>query len=320
MEKRHKWFWRAIGVATLSGVGYFWLAGPGAQWRPYQPIQYMPQKDKQDPSYLAYQAADELALIVGVEKQKDGQYGGRPDWQTPHDVLGIEAPQVQGRYRLLDYIRYEDDHDGTFNKGAVVFRMDTLGDHPVQILGVQPVRYDTERKRVVAASNPLLAVVSQPDGTIDYEDRGLTGPIATFGFGKSGTTPQGYQRTDAGLMVLTLTNHRLLPALHYTAALTPPGGQCEVGQATPCRKIVTAIASAEADAASAGLPVVILNSTLISQQTKQTRSYRLRYDHPRHTYLLFGDRGIDPIEALSPAKTDAFLATLPPQTERRPKS
>ncbi|MBV8648608.1 hypothetical protein [Paludibacterium sp.] len=313
MTKRNKGILAIIGMALLCSIGYFWIVGPGARWQSYQPGKYAPQKDKQDPVDLAYELADFPSLIAGVEKQGDKLYVGTPTWQADRDVFGVEAPSQKGRIHFLDYKQFEDEWDSTYLKGAVMFRMETQGDHPVQVLGIQPLHYDTEHKRVVAASKPLLGVVSQPNGKVDYDFFSLAGDIAMFRFGKSSSTPQGYQRTDAGMVAFTLTSNRLLPTLHYIADLTPHERQCKTGQTTPCRQIINTLSFEETpgDAGSAHFPSVKLDSMLITERGKQIQNYRLKYDPANHRFLLSDGSGIDSIESLSPTRTDVFLAAQP---------
>ena len=316
MAKRNTRVWIAVGVVVLCGASYLGLYSN--HWNPLpppKPNNFSEQKNKQDSSYLAYQTVDGLSLIAGVEKQGDNVYVGTPAWQTSRDLLGFDAPSIKGQLHLLALNRFEGEQDGTYVKGAAVFRIDTQGDHPVQALGVQPLRYDAKSKRVLAEGKPLLAVVSPADGKIDYEFMALSadGDPAMLRFGKTGRTPQGYQRTDAGLIAFTIASNRLRLTLHYIANLAPPDGHCSVGQATPCLKIVTTFASAESDRdyGTIGFDSVKLDSTRISEQGQQTHSYRLRYDPARFAFLRFTGQGIDQIESLSPAKADAFLASLP---------
>jgi len=314
MAKLSKRGWTTVGVLMLSGAGYCWIYSHADQWRSDPPRQISEHKDEQDPVAHAYQVANDPTLIAGIEKQGDKQYGGTVTWQSNRDVLGVEAPVIKGRFQLLDYKRLEDEQQEDFYpKGIMVFRMDTLGEHPVQMLGIQPMRYDATSNRVFADGLPLLAVVSQPDGTVDYKIQDLAGDLAMFRFSKSGDTPQGYQRSDAGLIALSLTSNRLLLPLHYIANLAPRDGRCSVGQATPCRKITNTFtyADSDGDAGTAAFSSVRLDSTLITERDKQTRSDRLKYDPTRHAFLRFDGHGIDPIEALSPVKADVFLATRP---------
>lgn len=183
------------------------------------------------------------------------------------------------------------------------------------MLGVQPLRYESKSNSVLATGKPLLAIVSPKGGTVSYEFLALSadGDPALLRFSKTGRTEHGYQRTDAGLIALATTTNRLLLSLHYIANLTPPGGHCRVGQTTPCRKIVTTQTANETDRdfSTAGFDSIELNSALISHQNQKKHSYALRYDPARFAFLQFNRRGVEKIEALSPALTDTFLATLP---------
>jgi len=316
MANRNKKAW-IIASVVICGAVYLGLYGRyGEQWRATPSHAATARQNAADPVDLAYRAADLPTLIAGMEKQGDQSYAGTPDWQSNRDMLGSEAPRERGRLHLLDYKQFEDEYDGTYGRGAILFRLDTPGAHPVQVIGVQTLRYDAASKRVAAHGKPLLALVSPADGKLDYQQLELGGDIFLFRFGKTGRTRQGYQRTDAGLIGLALSTNRLLLPLHYIAALTPPNGRCDSTQPVPCRKIVTTFSGAKVDgnAATSGFSSVTLHSTLQTGHGEQSRSDRLEFDQARMQFQRFGDRGIETIEALSPAKTDAFLATLQPAT------
>ncbi|WP_215778917.1 hypothetical protein [Paludibacterium sp. B53371] len=304
-----------IGTLIFIGMGYYWFYhSDGYRWQAEPPSRYLPQKNKQEPSYLAYQKATMPDLVPGTRDLGKAQYEGTPQWQSPRDLLGVAVPGGAGRLEIVEYLRFQEPDSERFHQGALVFRFETQGHQPVQVLAIQPLRYDPTLNRVIPQGRPLPVVVSPPGGKVSYEDQTLYGPISLFSFNKTGTTTRGYQRSDTGLVALSLRNQRLLLAQHFISSLMPPDGPCKTGQPSPCRQINTRmqVSATDGDASTAGMPSITLTSTLQSQQGQQQHAVRLIYNPARHRYLSATGADIDQIDALSPARTDAFLAALVP--------